>query len=158
MSDTPAEYRGEGPDTVDKSTPLEPHADTLAGRSEEHAGDVHAIEHVDHHGHGMAHVMPVTLLVGVFLALIFLTILTVVTAQMNFGGFDFAIAMAIATVKATLVAGIFMHLAFDKPLNMVFFVFCVLFVALFLSVVLLDTIEYQPAIEFDTTMQGSPTR
>ena len=54
--------------------------------------------------------------IGVFVALAIGTVITVVAANMNFGGHgvNIAIALLIATVKASLVAAIFMHLKWEK--------------------------------------------
>jgi len=66
------------------------------------------------------HPAPIPLLIGVFLALVFLTILTLVTSKIELAQFAFAIAMIIATMKAALVCGIFMHMWWDKSFNVVF--------------------------------------
>ncbi len=68
--------------------------------------------HDDHHGLG--HVLPVKLLAGVLGALLVLTVVTVITGSTYLYGFDLAIAMVIATVKATLVCTIFMHLKWES--------------------------------------------
>ena len=39
-----------------------------------------------------------------------------------------------------------MHLLYDHPLNGLFFVLSLLFVALFLALVLMDTMQYQPEL------------
>lgn len=97
--------------------------------------------------HGSTHVMPIWVLLATFAALIGLTILTVVLADMNLGEIDIWVAMAIATVKAGLVALYFMHMRYEKGFNTLIFVFCFFFAALFLGASLLDSVEYQPAIE-----------
>ncbi len=107
---------------------------------------------------GLAHVMPVPVLLAVFGALMVLTVLTVAVSQpkielgnwsleLDFGGWHLAIAMAIATLKATLVALYFMHLRYDHPFNAVIFLTALLFLGLFLSLIMLDTIQYQPDID-----------
>ncbi|MHC4399431.1 MAG: cytochrome C oxidase subunit IV family protein [Planctomycetota bacterium] len=94
-----------------------------------------------------AHAVPLTVLLGVFLALIALTALTVAATWVDLGSFNLLAAMGIAMVKAVLVALFFMHLAYDRPFNA--FIFCVglFFLALFVSLTLLDTVEYQPEIQ-----------
>jgi caa(3)-type oxidase subunit IV len=89
-----------------------------------HHGDDAQADH-DHDGH---HVTPWQLLFGILFVLLFLTFLTVVSAQAETVA-DRAwastsatsgtsiIAMAIALVKATLVCMYFMHLKHDNPLN-----------------------------------------
>ena len=96
------------------------------------------------HGHSddgtdFAHPMPLPLLFAVFLALVALTIVTVAQASFNLGSYDVLVVMLIATLKAALVAFFFMHLAFDKPLNTVIFLFGFIFVGLFVIVTLSDS-------------------
>lgn len=103
--------------------------------------------HSDDHEHGLAHVMPIPILLGTFVALLFFTGLTVFLADQHLGEIDIWIALAIATIKAGLVATYFMHLRYDKPINVLFFLFCLGFVALFFSITLLDSEQYQPQIK-----------
>jgi len=71
-------------------------------------------------------------------ALLFLTILTVAAASFNFGSANVVIALAIATVKATLVALFFMHLVWDKPVNSIIAIAGFLFLGIFLMFDFLD--------------------
>lgn len=52
----------------------------------------------------------------VLLALIMLTVLTVVITSVHLGPFNTAAAMLIATVKASVVLLYFMHLKFDEKI------------------------------------------
>jgi cytochrome c oxidase subunit IV len=97
--------------------------------------------HDDHHG--MGHVLPVKLLAGVLAALLGLTVLTVITGTTNLFGLDLAVAMIIATVKASLVCVIFMHLKWDKGFHAFAFLGSVLFVGVFLAYTMTDTKQYQ---------------
>ena len=97
-----------------------------------------AHDHADD-GHDFAHPMPVSVLLGVFFALVFLTIVTVAQASFDFGNWDVAIVMVIATIKAALVMAFFMHLAFDKPFNVIVFLGSFVFVALFVIFTLSDS-------------------
>jgi len=90
------------------------------------------------------HVVPLPILLAVFAALIVLTWITVAATRIDLGSWNLVIAMAIATVKATLVALYFMHLRYDKPFYSLLFVTAVLFVGIFISLTLMDTLEYQP--------------
>jgi len=54
--------------------------------------------------------------VGIWIALVILTALTVTTAGLNVGRIGIVIVLAIATVKSTLVLLWFMHLASEKRL------------------------------------------
>ena len=94
--------------------------------------------------HGLAHVIPVQVLVSVFLALVLLTIITVAVTFVPTGRFEIWISLGIATVKAGLVAAYFMHLRYDNPLYAVIFVFGLAFVALFLGLTMMDVHQYQP--------------
>jgi cytochrome c oxidase subunit 4 len=53
------------------------------------------------------------------IALLILTGITVLVAQFDLGEANVAAAVLIATVKASIVALIFMHLLHDKPMNAV---------------------------------------
>lgn len=100
----------------------------------------------DHSDSHLGHVLPLSLLLKVFLALVGLTVVTVITGQMSLFGMDLAIAMVIATCKASLVCLFFMHLKYDRPFHGMIFLFSVLFVGIFLAFLVLDTGEYQADI------------
>lgn len=85
------------------------------------------------HSHGGPKVYALTL--G---ALLVLTIITVYVASFDFGSVNVVVALAIATVKATLVALIFMHLRNDRPLNSVIAISGFLFLGLLLMFCLTD--------------------
>lgn len=120
------------------------------------AADDASAEH-GHAGHAegdFAHPFPVWGLIAVFLALVFLTFVTVAQAHFNLGGWDVLLSLFIATIKASLVVLFFMHLAADKPFNAIVFVSSLLFVALFLVGTLTDSQLYRTTLEPQT---GSPT-
>jgi len=71
-------------------------------------------------------------------ALLFLTIVTVAAASFNFGSANVVIALAIASVKATLVALFFMHLVWDKPVNSVIAIAGFLFLGIFMMFDFID--------------------
>ena len=83
--------------------------------------------------------MPVPMLLIIFGVLTLLTIITVVQASYDFGSADIWIVMVIATIKASLVAFFFMHLAWDKPFNILLFFGSFVFVALFVIFTLNDS-------------------
>ena len=104
----------------------------------------------DSHGHGdeIAHPMSPVMLIGVWLALMAFTGLTVTCAQLGLGSqMSFTVAMIIATIKAGLVMAIFMHLWWDKRLNLLVFLGSFLFVMLFIGMALTDKSEYKPDID-----------
>lgn len=74
----------------------------------------------------------------VYVALLFLTVITVGVAQFDFGEFNMLIAMAIASVKAALVMAIFMHLRWDTPINNIAFIGSLVFLALLFLFTLAD--------------------
>ncbi|MFG0306487.1 MAG: cytochrome C oxidase subunit IV family protein [Phycisphaerales bacterium JB040] len=120
--------------------------------------DAHA--HADHHTpehdldpHGVGHhehvILSWQLLAGVLVTLLFLTALTVFTAQAEQWIMDtwqieiprwvnIVGAMSIATVKALLVCAFFMQLKYDKPLNSIVMLFCLFCVWLFLMFSMID--------------------
>jgi cytochrome c oxidase subunit 4 len=75
---------------------------------------------------------------GTLAALLALTILTVFVASFDLGNINVVVAIAIATVKATLVALIFMHLRHDKRVNAVIAISGFLFLGLLLMFCLTD--------------------
>jgi cytochrome c oxidase subunit IV len=104
--------------------------------------------HDGDHGHGLAHTMPVWMLLGVLGALLFLTVLTVAVTAVDLGAQgNLIVAMVIATVKAILVCAFFMHLLWDKKFNLVLFLTSVLFLVLFLAMATTDRGEYQHAVD-----------
>lgn len=71
-----------------------------------------------HGSHDSAHhIIPQPTYYKVFGALIVLTIITVAASRVDFGTFNMIVAFTIATVKAVLVASIFMHLKYDDRMN-----------------------------------------
>lgn len=106
--------------------------------------DVHSVESTHEAGH--PHVMPMSVLVATFSALIILTIVTVSASKLEIGAAEIWVAMGIATVKAVLVALYFMHLRYDKPLNGLLILFSLVFAAIFVGLALVDSQAYQPEI------------
>ncbi len=126
-----------------KATPGSPAVKT--GNS--HSADGHA-HGAAAHGDEIAHVMPVRMLIGVWAALMILTVITVAVTSVDLGSrVNLIVAMAIATIKAGLVVTYFMHLRWDRPFNILVFLGSLLFVSLFISMTLFDKSEYEPDIE-----------
>lgn len=103
----------------------------------------HASGHAEPH---VGHVVPLRLLVGVWAALVVLTVVTVAVTYIPaevLGPFTLWVALGIAGLKASLVALYFMHLRWDRPLNGVIMVISILVVILFVGGALTDTAEYQ---------------
>jgi cytochrome c oxidase subunit 4 len=89
------------------------------------------------------HIVPPKVLLQVWGALLFLTVVTVAVTEVNLGSFALAVALLIAAVKATVVALFFMHLRWDRPFLGVVFVTSLFFVALFIIIAMMDTQIYQ---------------
>lgn len=100
-----------------------------------------------HDDHGYFHVSPWQTLVGVFVALVLLTGLTVYVATYDLGRFDLLVAMGIATVKCFLVMGFFMHLKYDRAMNRLVFFGSILFFALFLGITVIDMDASKPEMD-----------
>jgi cytochrome c oxidase subunit IV len=104
-----------------------------------------ATEHHDDHDHGLAHVAAIKTLVATGGTLLLLTLLTVTSSKIDFGGssINLAIAMVIAVTKATLVVLFFMHLRYDRLFHSVIFCSAILAACLFVGFTLMDSGQYQ---------------
>ncbi len=111
-------------------------AATYDGRSGRAAGE-----------NALAHVIPPGVLLAVFAALMAMTAITVAVTWVDLGPWNLAAAMAIATLKASLVALYFMHLRYDQPFNALVFVAALAFLALFLVLTLMDTVDAEPDVQ-----------
>jgi cytochrome c oxidase subunit 4 len=87
------------------------------------------------------HVLPLKVYLGVGAALMFLTVVTVIVAQIPLGGWNVVVALAIAAIKALLVASFFMHLYYDHKLYFIMFGIGVLILAVFIVLTMFDTLQ-----------------
>ena len=94
----------------------------------------------------VGHVVPLWLLGAVAATLILFTWLTVAVTYVDLGRLNLWVAMAIASVKAFLVALYFMHLRWDRKINGFLFLSAIGFVTLFIGFALMDSLTYQPDI------------
>lgn len=78
----------------------------------------------EHHEH---HIIPLKVYFGILATLLFLTVITVAVTRIDFGAFNAIVAFFIATVKASLVLGYFMHLKYDDKMYLVVFLTAVFF-------------------------------
>lgn len=102
----------------------------------------------EHAGH---HIVSKWTYIKVFIALVVLTIITVLAAQVHFGPIlGIIVAVAIASAKASLVVMYFMGLKYDSGVNTLVFLTGLGFVAVFLAFTLIDTSYRGP----DTSVQG----
>jgi cytochrome c oxidase subunit 4 len=97
--------------------------------------DAHA--HADD-GKVHAHISAAWFLGAIFCALIVLTVLTVAVSYVDLGSANTVVAIAVATVKASLVATFFMHLRHDKPFHALVFVMSFVFLGIFLTYTMND--------------------
>lgn len=85
-----------------------------------------------------AHVLPLPVYLGIFGILLVLTVVTVLVAQVDLGPFALPVAMIVAVIKASLVLGVFMHLAFDNKFFSFIIGSCIIFLSLFIIFPMLD--------------------
>ena len=99
-----------------------------------------------HNGHAIDEKAEARSYVLTLSALLFLTVVTVGASYIDFGQGNIVIALVIATMKATLVALFFMHLAHDRPINGLIAVAGFIFLGLFLMFDLIDVNSRHDAI------------
>ncbi|HEY6887168.1 MAG TPA: cytochrome C oxidase subunit IV family protein [Solirubrobacter sp.] len=87
------------------------------------------------------HVVPARVLVGAAAALLALTAVTVASSRVDLGRLNVALVLAIAGVKASVVALFFMHLKYDSRFKAAVLVGAVLFVAMFAGAAVFDTTQ-----------------
>jgi len=90
-----------------------------------------------------AHPLPLKVLFSVYGILVALTLLTVAVAYMPLGKLNIWVALIIAVTKASFVVLYFMHLKYDNLFNGLVLITALLFVALFISITMMDTAEYK---------------
>lgn len=101
--------------------------------------------HTEHAAHAGAHSHDdPKIYVRTLIALLCLTALTVGAAYVDFGSGNVVIALTIATIKASLVALFFMHLAYDKAVNAIIAMTGFLFLGIFLMFCLIDFDSREP--------------
>ena len=89
------------------------------------------------------HIISLKTYMAVFASLIFFTIITLISAQYDFGSFNIILALLIASFKSSLVLLFFMHLYYDNKINLAFILGSVLFLALFIALTMLDVTRRQ---------------
>jgi len=119
--------------------------------SSQAASDSHDPHDVGHHNDGhvqhSVHVVPPITLILTFVALLIGTVLTVAVTYVDLGALNLWVALAVAVLKASIVALFFMHLWWDNPFNGIILISALLFLIVFIGVALMDTKEYQPDFE-----------
>jgi cytochrome c oxidase subunit 4 len=92
------------------------------------------------------HALSPGVLLGTAGALVALTLTTVATSKLELGAFNVVLALAIAGLKATIVALFFMHLKYEGRFQAVVIAGAILFAVLLVGFVVFDTTQYQPQI------------
>lgn len=87
------------------------------------------------------HITPLRVYLGIGAALLMLTGLTVWVSTIPLGEWNVVVALAIAAIKASLVAFFFMHLYYDNKLYFLIFAAGILFLALFIGFTMIDTMR-----------------
>jgi cytochrome c oxidase subunit 4 len=95
----------------------------------------------------LAHIVDARVLLAVFGILTVLTAITVSVSYFDFGALNLFVAISVATVKAALVVLYFMHLRYDNLFHAFVLLVAVAFLGLFLSITMLDSVEYHPEVE-----------
>ncbi|MBI4953678.1 MAG: cytochrome C oxidase subunit IV family protein [Myxococcales bacterium] len=100
------------------------------------------------HGHGddHPHVLSAGVLLGTGGTLLVLTVVTVVAARQDFGRLNLVIALAIATLKASLVAAFFMHLKYENRFYLLVLASSLVFLAVMVGLIVFATTHYQQDI------------
>lgn len=91
---------------------------------------------IDKHDGG--HVLPLSIYLKVYGALVMLTGLTIGVSLLDLGSTAIVVAMAVAIVKGSLVAAYFMHLRYDVGFNRLVFVGSLLFLVIFFAFTMID--------------------
>lgn len=119
--------------------------------------------HDDHKTHH--HILHNGVIIKVGAALLVLTLLTVWVAGFDLGKLNFIVAMAIATLKGTLVALFFMNLLYDRRENGLIFVTSFVFLAVFIVLTSVDLFfrgnVYTPVMggpPFEIAASGGPSK
>jgi cytochrome c oxidase subunit 4 len=92
----------------------------------------------EHTSHASGHVSPLSMYITIFLSLMVLTGVTVGAAYVDLGAFNFAVAMLIASFKASLVVWYFMHVKDQSHLTKLTLATGLFFLAILLGMMLID--------------------
>jgi len=97
-------------------------------------------------------------LLGAAAALLALTALTVAVSRVDLGQANVVVALAIACLKASVVALVFMHLLYESRFQLVVLVVSALFAVLLVGFVVFDTTQYQPDLRAREAQTRSKAR
>ncbi len=91
------------------------------------------------HGREEGHIVGYGTFIGVWLALVMLTALTVAVSGVHMRSLSVLTALAVASVKTALVVSIFMHLKYEDRIYKLFFLLVIGTLAIFLGLTFTDT-------------------
>jgi cytochrome c oxidase subunit 4 len=104
----------------------------------------------EHQGHEHSHhIVSFETCMKVFVALLILTVVTVLASRVDLGAFNFTVAMLIATVKAAVVVAFFMGLKYDSNENRAIFFSSFIFLFIFIFLTFSDLL-FRPTLESST--------
>lgn len=111
----------------------------------------------DEHSH---FIVPVTYYVATFIALLFLTFLTVAVTWIDLGTLNIVVALLVAFAKAALVVSVFMGLRWEKGFNRVAFFSSLVFVFIFFLLIYADIAyrEKRDPMEAESLNMNSPVK
>lgn len=96
------------------------------------------------HGHELGHVVEPIVFKKILIALLCLTVVTVIVAPsvgfeaFDFGSFNIVIALFIASIKATLVMLWFMHLKYENKVTIMYVIFPIFLLFCMLAGIFID--------------------
>lgn len=96
-------------------------------------------DHSHDDGHVHAHIASLPFYVGIFMALVVLTLLTVGVSYIHLGKANLLVAVVIASIKAALVLLFFMHLKHDTKFHGLIVIGTLFFIGVFFAYTLNDT-------------------
>jgi cytochrome c oxidase subunit 4 len=94
--------------------------------------------HAHHADLGHEHVTPLSVYLGIFGALMVLTIITVAVAWIDLGSLNIMVALGVAVVKATLVILYFMHVKYSSKLTWIVIGSGIFWLAILISLTMAD--------------------
>ena len=100
------------------------------------------------------HLVPPKVYVGIFLSLMVLTAATVAAAYVNLGPFNIVIALAIASLKATLVVLYFMHARYSPKRTHMVIIAAVFWLAIMLALTLSDYVTRDRDVTVNAQITG----
>jgi cytochrome c oxidase subunit IV len=100
------------------------------------------------------HIVSPKIYIGIFLSLMVLTAATVAAAYVNLGAFNIVIALAIASLKATLVVLYFMHVRYSPKRTHMVIIAAVFWLAIMLALTLSDYVTRDRDLASNTQLIG----